>query len=126
MRVREVTMQQVGARCHTQKKKDGDEAMTKKLNAAGAKLRPHIKVVTQPAQSPDVNICDLAFFRALACALRKRRRVVWLRVRRAQHSLIWTSWLLIHVLQPSTFSLLRPWKICIHIYSSIYIYLYII
>ena len=91
MRVREVTMQQDGARCHTQKKKDGFEAMTQKLNAAGAKLRPRIKVVTQPAQSPDVNICDLAFFRALACALRKRRRVVWLRVRRAQHSLIWTS-----------------------------------
>ena len=75
MRVREVTMQQDGARCHTQKKKDGFEAMTQKLNAAGAKLRPRIKVVTQPAQSPDVNICDLAFFRALACALRKRRRV---------------------------------------------------
>ena len=91
MRVREVTMQQDGARCHTCKKKDGLEAMTQKLNAAGAKLRPRIKVVTQPAQSPDVNICDLAFFRALACALRKRRRVVWLRVRRAQHSLIWTS-----------------------------------
>ena len=75
MRVREVMMQQDDARCHTQKKKDGFEAMTQKLNAAGAKLRPRIKVVTQPAQSPDVNICDLAFFRALACALRKRRRV---------------------------------------------------
>ena len=58
MRVREVTMQQDGARCHTdtQKKKAGFEAMTQKLNAAGAKLRPRIKVVTQPAQSPDVNI----------------------------------------------------------------------
>ena len=67
MRVREVTMQQDGARCHTdtQKKKAGFEAMTQKLNAAGAKLRPRIKVVTQPTQSPDVNICDLAFFRAL-------------------------------------------------------------
>ena len=77
MRVREVTMQQDGARCHTdtQKKKAGFEAMTQKLNAAGAKLRPRIKVATQPAQSPDVNICDLAFFRALACALRKRRHV---------------------------------------------------
>ena len=30
MRVREVTMQQDGARCHTQKKKDGFEAMTQK------------------------------------------------------------------------------------------------
>ena len=48
--------------------------MTQKLNAAGAKLRPRIKVVTQPAQSPDVNICDLAFFRALACALRPERK----------------------------------------------------
>ena len=56
MRVREVTMQQDSARCHTCKKKDGFEAMTQKLNAAGAKLRPRIKVVTQPAQSPDVNI----------------------------------------------------------------------
>ena len=45
MRVREVTMQQDGARCHTQKK-DGFEAMTQKLNAAGAELRPRIKVVT--------------------------------------------------------------------------------
>ena len=30
MRVREVTMQQDGARCHTQKKNDGFEAMTQK------------------------------------------------------------------------------------------------
>ena len=73
--VREVTLQQDGARCHTQKKKDGTEAMTKKLTAIGAKLRPRIKVVTQAAQSPDLNICDLAFFRALGCVLRKRRRV---------------------------------------------------
>ena len=49
--------------------------MTKKLNAIGAKLRPRIRVRTQPAQSPDVNICDLAFFRALACLVRKRRRI---------------------------------------------------
>ena len=33
--------------------------------------------MTQPAQSPDVNICDLAFFRALACALRKRRTALF-------------------------------------------------
>ena len=31
-------------------------------------------VVRQPAQSPDFNICDLAFFRALSVAVRKRRR----------------------------------------------------
>ena len=29
---------------------------------------------TQPAQSPDFNICDLALFRALKCAVRKVRR----------------------------------------------------
>ena len=49
--------------------------MTKKLTTIGAKLRPRIRVRTQPAQSPDVNICDLAFFRALACLVRKRRRI---------------------------------------------------
>ena len=73
--VREVRVQQDGARCHTQKKADGTEPMTAKLNAIGAKLKPRIVVVTQPAQSPDLNICDLAFFRALACLLRKRRRI---------------------------------------------------
>lgn len=31
-------------------------------------------MVQQPAQSPDFNLCDLAFFRALAVAVRKRRR----------------------------------------------------
>ena len=40
----------------------------------GAKLSPQIEVVTQPAQSPDLNICDLAFFRALGAAVRKLRR----------------------------------------------------
>jgi hypothetical protein len=74
--VKEVTLQQDGARAHTKKKPStGEEPLTKELNAIGAKLTPRIRVRTQPAQSPDVNICDLAFFRALACALRKRRRV---------------------------------------------------
>ena len=36
---------------------------------------PRIEMVEQPAQSPDFNLCDLAFLRALACAVRKRRRV---------------------------------------------------
>ena len=95
--------------------------MTQKLNAAGAKLRPRIKVVTQPAQTPDVNICDLAFFRALwpaPCgnvAVWPRRLAP--RVRRAQHSLIWTSWLLIHM-QPSTITHPRPWKRCGHTRQS--------
>ena len=35
---------------------------------------PLIELVRQPAQSPDFNICDLAFFRALSVAVRKRRR----------------------------------------------------
>ena len=41
---------------------------------AGAKLAIKIKVRAQPAQSPDFNICDLALFRALKCAVRKLRR----------------------------------------------------
>ena len=45
-----------------------------KLNTAGAALPIPIEVRTQPAQSPDMNICDLALFRALKCAVRKLRR----------------------------------------------------
>ena len=48
--------------------------MTDALNEHGKKLKPRIVVVTQPAQSPDTNMCNLAFFRALACMVRKRRR----------------------------------------------------
>ena len=43
------------------------------LNEYGATCSPPIEVVTQPAQSPDLNINDLAFFRALGCAVRKLR-----------------------------------------------------
>ena len=64
----------VGAPVHTQKRKDGTEPMTDKLNAYGATLSPPIEVYTQPPQSPDFNINDLAFFRALSCAVQKRRR----------------------------------------------------
>ena len=63
-----LVVQQDGARPHTGK---GNLA---KLNAAGSRLPITIEVRTQPAQSPDLNICDLAFFRALKCAVRKRRR----------------------------------------------------
>ena len=56
----------VGAPVHTQKRKDGTEPMTDKLNAYGATLSPPIEVYTQPPQSPDFNINDLAFFRAVA------------------------------------------------------------
>lgn len=68
-----IRVQQDGARCHTGKKKDGSERITQELNEAGAKCSPRIEVVTQPAQSPDFNINDLAFFRALACAVAKVR-----------------------------------------------------
>ena len=37
-------------------------------------LIPDIVVTTQPAQSPDTNICDLAFFSASQTAVQKRRR----------------------------------------------------
>ena len=37
-------------------------------------LIPNIVVTTQPAQSPDTNICDLAFFSASQAAVQKRRR----------------------------------------------------
>lgn len=50
------------------------------VNAEAGRKRkrgePLIEVVQQPAQSPDFNICDLAFFRALSVAVRKRRRTV--------------------------------------------------
>ena len=50
------------------------EDVEARLNEFGAKLRPKIRVVRQPPNSPDTNICDLALFRALAVAVHKRRR----------------------------------------------------
>lgn len=44
------------------------------IDEFGATLDPPVKIRRQPAQSPDTNICDLAFFRALACLVSKRRR----------------------------------------------------
>ena len=44
------------------------------LNEIGATFEPPIEVITQPAQSPDFNINDLAFFRSLSVAVRKLRR----------------------------------------------------
>ena len=66
--IKRVIVQQDGARPHT-----GKDSV-KKLNDIGAKLSPQIEVRTQPAQSPDMNVCDLTFFRALDVAVRKRRR----------------------------------------------------
>ena len=66
--IMKVTVQQDGAKPHT-----GQDAV-KKMNAIGAKLTPAITVITQPAQSPDFNVNDLAFFRALDVRVRKLRR----------------------------------------------------
>ena len=66
-----VRVQQDGARPHTGKD------MVAKLNEEGAKAKrgePKIIVFTQSSNSPDLNICDLAFFRALGVAVRKARR----------------------------------------------------
>ena len=66
-----VIVQQDGAPGHTGK------STPKLLEEAGRKRKrgePLIEVVQQPAQSPDFNINDLAFFRALSVAVRKRRR----------------------------------------------------
>lgn len=66
-----VTVQHDGAPGH------GAKTTATLLAEAGRKRKrgePLITVVQQPAQSPDFNICDLAFFRALSVAVRKRRR----------------------------------------------------
>ena len=44
------------------------------IDEFGATLTPPIKIKRQPSQSPDTNICDLAFFRALGAQVAKRRR----------------------------------------------------
>ena len=75
-----IIVQQDGARPHTGNTKDGEEPTTEELNEIAAHFRsiwpgcPPIEVITQPAQSPDFNINDLAFFRSLGTAVRKLRR----------------------------------------------------
>ena len=66
--VTQVIVQQDGAKPHTGKD------VVARMNAIGAKLSPTIEVRTQPAQSPDMNVNDLALFRALDVAVRKSRR----------------------------------------------------
>ena len=66
--VREVTVQHDGAPPHVGKDAEG------KIDNAGKKLRPKIKILRQPSQLPDFNLCDLSFFRALASLIAKRRR----------------------------------------------------
>ena len=66
--IKTVVVQQDGARPHTGKQ------VVERLNAIGAKLSPKLEVRTQPAQSPDFNVNDLALFRALDVLVRKSRR----------------------------------------------------
>ena len=76
---KKVTVQHDGAPGH------GAKTTTKLLEEAGRKHKrgePLIEIVKQSAQSPDFNICDLAFFRALGVAVRKRRRTTMRGVKR--------------------------------------------
>jgi len=65
---RKVTVQHDGAPPHVGKGAEAD------IDKAGKKLKPPVQIVRQPSQSPDTNICDLSFFRALASCVAKRRR----------------------------------------------------
>ena len=68
---KKVTVQHDGAPGH------GAKTTCKLLEEEGQKHKPGepvIVIVKQSAQSPDFNTCDLAFFRALGVAVRKRRR----------------------------------------------------
>jgi len=58
---KEVIVQQDGASAHT------TPSNLEVFNREGRKDGWKIKVITQPAQSPDLNINDLAFFRSLKC-----------------------------------------------------------
>jgi hypothetical protein len=67
----EVTVQVDNARPHTGK------GTIKRLNRAGQypkRKGPRIRVITQPAQSPDTNANDLAFYRSLELRVRQRQR----------------------------------------------------
>ena len=67
--IREVIVQQSGgARPHTGKN------VVDRLNELGTACSPRIVVCTQPAQSLDMNVNDLALFRAFDVAVRKLRR----------------------------------------------------
>ena len=65
-----VVVQHDGAPGHTGK------GVEERLNAFGATLDPPVEIRRQPSQSPDTNILDLSFFRALAASIAKRRRGV--------------------------------------------------
>ena len=64
----EVVVQHDGAPPHVGKFAEG------LIDEFGATLDPPVRIKRQPSQSPDTNICDLAFFRALVSSVAKRRR----------------------------------------------------
>jgi hypothetical protein len=66
--VTHVIVQQDGAKPHTGKD------VVARMNGIGKTFTPTIEVRTQPANSPDMNVNDLALFRALDVAVRKSRR----------------------------------------------------
>ncbi len=70
-----VTVQHDGASCHGNATSKTRELL-EKAGREHKRGEPLIVLVTQSAQSPDFNICDLAFFRALSVAVRKRRRTI--------------------------------------------------
>lgn len=63
-----VTVQHDGAGPHVGKDAEA------RIDEFGATLNPPIKIKRQPSQSPDTNLLDLSFFRALAASVAKRRR----------------------------------------------------
>ena len=65
--VKQVTVQHDGAPPHVGKH---SEVL---IDEFGAMLDPPIKIMRQPSQSPDTNICDLSFFRALGAQVSKLR-----------------------------------------------------
>ena len=66
--VKKVIVQHDGAPPHVGKGAESE------IDKFGATLNPPIEIIRQPSQSPDTNICDIAFFRALASCVAKRRR----------------------------------------------------
>lgn len=57
-----VKIQQDGAKSHI---RDDDEEWLEAMNTLWVDYRLKLKLYTQPAQSPDCNINDLAFFRSI-------------------------------------------------------------
>lgn len=62
---RTVTVQHDGAPGHT-----GEDNMAV-FEEEGAYFIPHISVITQPSNSPDMNVLDLGFFRSLKCVIER-------------------------------------------------------